>query len=289
MGFFEKFFSRKGVTKELELADWEIIGIWKNYLQSVERKSKIVQQMTSENYATFLDQLKELVDLELVEITDEENYGKKYVEDIQRIEHDERIQRVKRLEQTLFYVESKHRYLDKLLEQLHEVLRLQKYYVDSLSGLTVHSFLPALAKTVQEEEAIIKEADLPDFHELFLAIAKGEAMVKRMSAQEKRLVHLMRFKLEPIFNQQVQSGLIYEWASAVMGGLQQQTYSLIQSDALKQHWYVDLEFVNRPEFEDFVRKTINGLRKRPVSEQALTSFVEVFRDWYNHLPREEEP
>jgi len=180
MGFFEKFFSRKGVTKELELADWEIIGIWKNYLQSVERKSKIVQQMTSENYATFLDQLKELVDLELVEITDEENYGKKYVEDIQRIEHDERIQRVKRLEQTLFYVESKHRYLDKLLEQLHEVLRLQKYYVDSLSGLTVHSFLPALAKTVQEEEAIIKEADLPDFHELFLAIAKGEAMVKRM-------------------------------------------------------------------------------------------------------------
>jgi len=44
----------------------------------------------------------------------------------------------------------------------------------------------------------------------------------------------------------------------------------------------DFEFVNRSEFVDLVRETIKNLKTKEVSEQMITVFVHLFREWYNH-------
>src|SRR3989344_8214544 len=197
MSFLDRFISRRNVAKKLQLKDQDLHTIWNDYRASVEEKSKLIRLLTPENYAAQLLQLEKFIDLEIVDIVRGQKDEETLLADLQTLEHADRIKRVKKLEQTLFYVESKDRYVYEIIKHLRDVLCAQLRLIELLQkeADNPEKIIKQLQAQLEAEEVIIKEADIPDFTELFAALAKGEALVNRLNAQEKRLIVLMRHKL----------------------------------------------------------------------------------------------
>lgn len=297
MSFLSRFFSSKSVARDLQLTDKDLHTIWNDYKESVQAKANIilVPPQYKPNQTAQLLQLERHIHVELIDIFREEKDEDTILADLKQLENDERIKRVKRLEQTLFYDESQHRYLYEVLKHLHELLKVQLHLVQALQMGHNEKLFEELKENVKAEAVIVKEADIADFNELFAALAKGEVRIKQITEKEEQFIAPLRRRLEPIFGRQIDRGIIYEWGNTVLGVVKSKVYEHITTTALDHHPYMDLEFVNRPEFEELVRKTIVMLRSRstkrspdarPVSEAAITAFVEVFRDWYNHLPHD---
>ncbi len=76
-------------------------------------------------------------------------------------------------------------------------------------------------------------------------------------------------------------GITDRWVVAVFNALEDKVHELVANGLLDQHYDLDFEFVNRPEFIDLVREMIQTLRAREVSEQMINAFVHLFREKYN--------
>jgi len=199
--------------------------------------------------------------------------------------HSVKIQRVHKLEQCLGYAETKYEYVYGLLKQLDVILKNQMQLVRMLQVKSKKTDeLISHLKAQLELELIILEKikKIETFHTLFLALVKGEHIIHRMDAAEKKLLAKMQSGMGKIFSQEITKGVLYEWAMTVFSGMEDKVHELVADGMLDQHPDMDFEFVNRGEFVDLVRECIQRLRKRKVSEQMITVFVHLFREWFNH-------
>ncbi|MFH0869844.1 MAG: hypothetical protein V1866_02195 [archaeon] len=239
-----------------------------------------------------LHELKKLLDLELVDISGEEREESELISDLEAMEHSKRMRRVKRLEDCLAYVETKYEYAHGLLHHLHSVLKTQMHIAMKLEPwakkpdqLLSHLKLQLeLELNVVEKINNFENATGEKFHDLFLALIKGEHIIKTMDSREKRMHAIMQKRFSKVFSNEITEGITCEWASTVYNQVQDivTNHMTLLAKGYNPHDAVDFEFVNRPGFINLVRESIQNIRKNNVSEQMINVFVHLFREWYNH-------
>lgn len=285
------FKSQKSDAENLELKDKEFLNIWQDYHKTVDEKKALISAISVDNYQNFVPRLKALLTLELSDIEDEKISEKGLIAVLNSIEHDERMLGVMRLYDRLCYAENKYKYIYVLLEKLQYALRVQIHIVEKLeSGKEIAVLIAHLKSEFAVEQEIVKQIESREtFHELFLALVKGEQIIGRMDAKEKQLLKRMKLILTGSFEIKSRSGperkkgITYGWANKVYTGIKIKVKEFIASheqDEVGQHEFSDFEFVNHPDFVDFVRKCALELGDNP-SEQMINVFVHTFRELYN--------
>ncbi|MBI4148915.1 hypothetical protein HY491_00560, partial [Candidatus Woesearchaeota archaeon] len=252
------------------------------------RKKEIIEHMWTRLEADFLDnlqELKRLLDLELVDISGEEKEESELIYDLEAMGHSERIKRVHRLEHCLGYAKTKYEYAYNLLHQLHSCLKSQMHIINKLfaGSKDAEKLISHLKQQLELELEIIKKVgQVEDFHTLFLALVKGEHIIRTMDSGEKKLLKRMQRGMNKIFSREIDAGITYEWAITVFNALDNKIHDGLVDGMLEGYEYMDFEFANRPEFVELVRESIQSLRKKNVSGQMINVFVHLFREWYNH-------
>ncbi|QQG38441.1 MAG: hypothetical protein HYS32_02425 [Candidatus Woesearchaeota archaeon] len=288
MGLLNHLFdSAEKIAKRIGVNDESIIKNWKDYISTISRKKKIIDELSLDNnFQSNLQELKSLLALELVDISDEEREESELISDLEAIEHSQRVKRVQRLEQCFEYVEPKYEYVYRLLHQLHSILKSQMHLVTKLQmeSRDTEKLISHLKSQLELELEILKNIEkIETFHDLFLALIKGEHIIRTMDVREKRLLKKIQTGIDKIYPKEINEGTIYNWATTVFKAIGDKIHEGVAAGIFPgYHPNIHFEFVNRPEFVDLVRESIQGLRKRKVSEQMITVFVHLFREWYNY-------
>jgi hypothetical protein len=288
MGLLNHLFgSTESIAKEIEADEEAIIKHWKHYLGTVPKKKEIIDKLRLDNdFQRNLQELKRVLELELVDISSEDKEESEIISDLESIEHSQKVKRVHKLEQCLGYAETKYEYVYRLLHQLHSILKSQIHIVVILQvgAQDTEKLISHLKSQLELELEILNKIEkIETFHSLFLALIKGEHIIKTMDDREKRLLKKMQKDISKIFSNEITEGITYEWAMTVFNAIEDKVHEGVANGIfLGYHPDIDFEFANRPEFVDLVRESILSLRKRKVSEQMINVFVYLFREWYNH-------
>ena len=130
MGLLNHLFgSTESIAKEIEADEESIIKHWKHYFSTISKKKEIIEKLQLNNFQTNLQELKILLEQELVDISGEEREELEIISDLEEIEHSQKVKRVHKLEQCLGYAETKYEYVHRLLHQLHAILKSQIHMV----------------------------------------------------------------------------------------------------------------------------------------------------------------
>ncbi len=282
MGFLNRIFgSEESLAREIEHDDDAIRKHWNDYIFTFAEKRQLIENLdASEIDASIADRLLKLLAIELFDISSEEKEGSEIITDLAEIEV--KIRRIRRLSNCLGYTRTKFEHVHGLLQHLFEILQAEFRFAEKLKAVKPE-IVSSLQAQLKLEEAVIREIEqIPTFHELFVALVKGEHIIRRMDAHEKRLVERMREGMTRVFYQETEEGILYSWTLAVFNGIEDKVNEAIDSRLIDgNHLNVDLEFVNRPEFIDFAREKIIQLRKKEIPPEAVSAFVHLFREWYN--------
>jgi len=301
MGLLNYFFgSTEANAKEITLDNDTILKIWKEYLETVPAKNAIIGKLHADkNLNSSLQELKKLLDLELTDISGEERDEAEILADLEKIEHEERIKKVKRLKQCVGYAKTKYEHVFGLLQHLHSILQAQMNLVAMLlaGSEDAETLISHIKAQVELEQEVIKQVKgIKTFDALFSALAKGEHIIQQMTPREK----LLYKRMKKLFISDVQiTGITSDWAAAVYDAVENRILEITAEMTVPgiDNPDIDFEFVNRPEFIDLVRETIQRLRpeeargtikrvrQKGVSEETINAFVSLFRAWYNELPR----
>jgi len=287
MGILNRLFeSTADVAKEIKASDEDIIKHWKHYLSTVARKKEILEHMWTSleyDFQSNIDEVRKLLELELVDISSEEKDEAELISDLERLEHSEKIRRVHRLEECLGYAATKYEYVYGLLMHLHTILKNQMHLVKLTDFRNIEKSIFQLKLQLNLELEILKKIDeIQTFHDLFLALVKGEHIIKTMDAREKKLLKKM-LGAKKVFSYELKEGITYEWAMTVYNAIEDKVHEAVANEMIAAyHPGIDFEFVNRPEFVELARESIQKLKKREVSTQMINTFVHMFREWYNY-------
>jgi hypothetical protein len=96
------------------------------------------------------------------------------------------------------------------------------------------------------------------------------------------MVDKVQKRMKQIFANELQLGITEQWAMALYKAIEDEVHKAVADGVLEHHPDIDFEFVNRPEFVNLVKRVVTSLRERPVSENMVSTFVYLFREWYNH-------
>ncbi len=311
MGLLNRFFkSQEELARDVSLKNEDFLRAWNDYHKTVNEKSVLIEFLSKDNYLQTVPKLQKLLALELSDIEGEEKTYGVLLGDLRSIEHYKRIQRVQRLSDRLAFAESKYKYIYKLLHELHNSIISQLHIIEKLklalseskgavpdseykrlADIYGESFLLAnLITQLKSQSAVEREVmkqieSRETFHGLFLALAKGEQIIGRMDAKEKQLLKRLEVVMQSVLSNKRKKGQTYLWADKVIKGLEDQVREYVarheEQDEVGFHEFIGFEYVNHPEFFDFVRKCAAEVGEKP-SEQIVNVFVHTFREFYNN-------
>ncbi|MFA6888306.1 MAG: hypothetical protein WC254_02310 [Candidatus Woesearchaeota archaeon] len=290
MGFLNHLFeSTESTAKEIEADEESIAKHWKQYLETIPPKKKIITEITNSEDSEFqnkLKRLKRLLELELIEISHEEREESELISDLKTIEHSKKIKRVQKLEQCLGYAKTKYEHVYRLLEHIYQILTDERNIIRTLekTSKNYNLLISHLKSQLEIElEVLSQTQQIKTFHTLFLTLVRGEHIIRRMDSKEKRLLKTMQTKVSQIFSGEINDGITYEWAIAVFDAIEDKVHEGVANGMFPgYHPDIDFEFVNRPEFIDLVKEKIKNLKGKEVSEQMIHVFVYLFREWFNY-------
>lgn len=283
MGFLNRLFgSIEVVARDLEEENNKLVSLWEQYVRTVAEKKNLADNLPLDTV-----RLRELVNLELEEISLDENAGIRVIKDLKSIKLDRRIARIHRLSHALDYAETKYIYIYKLLEQIYSILKTQLYL---LGALEKEKNNRKLAKNFQDQiklEQLILEKirrlnqrEGPNtFKGIFLALIRGEVTIRKLDAIAQR--HFK--KMQRIFSNEIPESITYQWVEKVVSSIENKIHEAV-ADGLIPHYHQDIAFevINRPMFVDLVRESIESLKPgKKVSERMIAIFVEDFRQGFN--------
>ena len=163
MGILNRLFeSTADVAKEIKASDEDIIKHWKHYLSTVARKKEILEHMWTSleyDFQSNIDEVRKLLELELVDISSEEKDEAELISDLERLEHSEKIRRVHRLEECLGYAATKYEYVYGLLMHLHTILKNQMHLVKLTDFRNIEKSIFQLKLQLNLELEILKKID----------------------------------------------------------------------------------------------------------------------------------
>jgi len=284
MSILTRYFrSTEATAKEMALDDENILQTWQNYLKTVPVKENIIKSLSrNEKFQELLPSLRKLIEADLVDISGEEKLEEEIIKDLEALEHSKKIQRVHRLSLGLKRYETRYQYVFELLRNLHLILANELHLVDKLikGAKEPEKLITNLAYQLELEQEIIKKiGELKTFHEMFLALIKGEHIIKQMDKKEKLLLKRMQSGISKIFSNEISERITYEWVKSVFNAVEDKIREWEAKGIEEHHEDTELIVVNSQEFVNLVRETIYSLKKRKVSEQMINVFVHIFREW----------
>ncbi|MFC1648109.1 hypothetical protein ACFL1B_01490 [Nanoarchaeota archaeon] len=288
MGLLNHFFSsNESIAEEIEQDDEAIHDKWRKYSETIPRKKDIIESLQiGEQIQDKLKELNSILSLELVSVHKEEIEELELLRDLDTLEHSQKIKRVHRLEHCLDYVETRHEYVYQLLHQLYSRIKSQIHLTEKLLANPTHPerLIAHLKSQFELELEIINKIEkVEKFHDFFVALVKGEHIIRTLDEHERKLLAKMQERFNKIFSNEISEGITYEWAMTVFEAIEDKVHEGVANDMFPgYHPDIDFQFVNRPEFIELVRESIQKLRKKEVSEQMINVFVHLFREWYNH-------
>ncbi len=275
------FHSPASLAKQAARADDDILAAWREYSGTISAKGKIIRQLPSGfgQRKQLLQELQRLLKLELIDVHKVEQDEQEVIADLHSLDHSQRIQKIHRLDDTLCYAETKYKYIYHLLMNLYVNLRKEAALCKKLAKITqlrpYRKQVELLQAELQVELTIIEKIEAREtFHELLLALVKGEEIIEQLTTKEKKIILKMRGD-NPV------GGITDQWVKGIFDALDKEVYELIAHDLMKDHFFAHLEFVNGPHFVEMARKVIEELRGRTVSPELLNAFVHMFREKYN--------
>lgn len=289
MGVLNRLFgSTEFKAKQIEQDDEAISRHWRDYVGTVPRKKKLIETLEPDHVLPKTVQgLQRLFKLELLDIQIEERNASDLISELEELEHEKKIKRVQRLEHCLAYAETKYEYVYTLLEHIYNILTTEAHIVTTLTSTSKQQQKLVFHLNSQLElelETISQIGKIQTFHNLFLALVKGQHIIQTMDARQKRLLRTMSAGMKKIFSKEIDSGVTYDWAITVYNQVQDlvEDHTALIGLGYDPHQDVDFEFVNSSKFVDLVRTSIKTIKDREFSERMITVFVHVFREWYNH-------
>ena len=283
MGILNRIFgSEESLAKEMELDDEKVTKAWSEYLSTVHPKS-VAGVLLKASPKDALPQLKKLLTLELSDVSEAEKKESDIIADLEKIEHSERIQRIHSLKSRLDYAQSQDEYAHGLLHELHKSLSAQILLVENmLSSKELDRSAQLFFSQLEVEREIIRKiGTLKSFSDFFLILAKGEHIICRMDATKKRLFEKMQRGLRGVFTAEKDNGIACEWARTLLGSLDDKINEAVADGSLNGHRFSDFEFVNSDAFIPFAREIAFKVRPKGVSDQMITIFVKLFREWFH--------
>jgi hypothetical protein len=294
--------SEESLAKEIWYDDSDIIRIWEEYLKTISRKREIITSLPSGPDA--LDELKKLLKTELREIEEEEKDEKNLIADLEVLTHSDKIKQVHRLEQCLRYPATRHEFVHGLLSHIHSILKVEMHLVRILlkGPKDAAKVIEHLKQQFHlEQEVLAKIGDLKTFHEMFLALVKGQHIIRQMDAKEKKLQRKMQEMFDKArhedsvlsdeeFKERYQKVVAQEWKKDVMRSWWMLVFNEIENKIEEciadgtmdvRHRYSHFEFVNNPAFVELCRGAYQHILGRKVPESMLNIFVHIFREWFN--------
>ena len=277
------FASPETVLKDLEKNNEKILKEWEAYVNTLLEKNNIIHQPIPD-----IAKLLELIKEEIKDISLDEKSEEEVINDLESMGHRYRIRKIHRLEQTLFYSETKYKYIYELLKGLYHALRREMHIAVMLEKKEGDPkiMIEHLRKQIQVEMSIggkIKniydEFGPKKFEGLFLEIVKQEHIIHELTEDEKKIIK----RMEKVFNNTIPGSVIDKWIGEIYGGLQDKLAQLHSAGLIDAHRNADFEFVNSSKFVDYVRDTLRSLKKREVSEDWIKSFVHLFREDFNSV------
>jgi hypothetical protein len=293
VGILNRIFgSSVSVADEARLTSEELVKAWKKYLATFEEEQKEAQS-PSVSY----QKLQKLNETELVEVDKEKIDEKRILKDLSRLSHDDKIEKIHRLQYSLDYDGKEALYLFKLFEQLFDIIHKKAYLLEKMADFNsdlvkraasnVFSHLKSQREIQKElntkiDTFIVKHGEMV-FSRLFVELANKERVIEELDKKEKRVFSMMekKFKISEDFPESVTD----KWIVAVQEGLQQKVHDAFYDYTLTGKFpeFADFEFVHSDNFVKFVRATIAHIREKPVSENMINLFVYTFRDAYSEI------
>lgn len=297
MGWLDRFIGNLGnIAVDAADADAKILEAWQKYFDSVPEKEKFVHGVLID-----VSRLKELLRTELVDLEEDEEAEIEVIRDLVSLGHGYRIRSVHRLTQTLDYAERKYEYVYSLVQQIHSIIKREFHLACALEreGSDRAQLIGLLQKQVEVELLIIKKIndlnerhDRNRFHELFMDLARGEQIIRRLSEREHRLLQKMKQRSD-----RINDSLLNRWGERVMEQLEERVHEAETQGLLGYSPDMDFEFVNQSMFEGFVREVVLSIRQENAkrnkkkglpSDAAIKAFVHDFRQWFNNRGLKDE-
>jgi hypothetical protein len=292
MGILDFFTSPKAIAENLEKDNKKLIKIWNDYIKKLPEKSSIISKLKSENIKDHIQRLDAFIDEELVFIAEEDTEAEMVLFDIRKLEHLDKIKTIQRLEECLGYAETRYEYLHSLVENLQQTLKDQGRAIESLQKDTTQ--IENLKKLHLIELELIDKMKkfgkynqkLETFQEAFLSLVTGEKTIERMTERQKKLFKKVSDGMRKVYStdekEQIDEGMTAAWAGEILDGLGDKIRELEAEGFLEGHNpHIDFEFVNKPEFINFVREKYVKLSRSKVAEDMIKVFVFIFREWFN--------
>ncbi|MBI5065285.1 hypothetical protein HZA97_03520 [Candidatus Woesearchaeota archaeon] len=286
----ELFASTETVSELAEKDEKLFFESWQEYLSTLKEKEQVINQLPflfgqKENH---LKRLKQLLDLELVDLSQAEQKEAELISNIQSLKHSERMKKIHKLEVCLDNAETQINYVYKLLRYLFSALKIESAMLEKLVAnrdlRKYRTLINDLKSELLFEQSIAKRIkETKDLRNLFSALVKGEHLVARMDAKEQKLLKKIQKGMSKILSGELKEGITYEWAVEVLNKIEDKTYDLVAEGIYINTPNVLFEFVNGPEFVDLAKEVILELKIKSASEEMINVFVHLFREWYNDL------
>ena len=297
MTLLNRYFSDEHLARTAEVADEDIVRVWKAYMDTIPEKADIIAKLSPDTCYKYGPRLKEILSLELADVAQEEKDEEVIVADLGSLEHRDRKWRIIRLEECMHNAQTAHEYTHGLLAHLFSILTVEWHLVNKLGP----NLIAPLVNQFELEKEVISRIDniggkKENFHKFFRALVRGEHIIHRMDKGEKKLVKIMQARMNAIFygtSDVPNRGMLFTWIDGVCNAIKVRVSRAIDNGELNPDWGADFIYVNRPEFVDMVREAIMSFREENkvgkvqrivVSDKLVNTFVQVFREWYCFTP-----
>ena len=283
MGLLNRFFeSPENLARDIKLDEDEILKVWDDYLDSFEKKSDAISNLSSDNYTLHIRKIKDLLDLEIVDISEEEKDEKDVVRNLSAIEYLKKIRKIKTLKDSLGYAQTRYEHAYELLKGIYSILKSEMHLLKKISqsSRSVIRLIDILKSQLKLEGEIISQIEQIDkFGQLFLGLMTGERLINEIDVQRKKITSRVYDAFRGIIDEPVLSQSI----ELVMDAIEDKIHEEISGELIPELGFsVSADFVNSKEFVDMVKACFSKLNAQ-IADEIVSDFIEEFRKGLSEL------
>lgn len=287
------FADPRKVSQELSEEELILQKDLAQFFQSYKIKQEVLDRLLSgDPIGLHISKLQWALTEEIALIEAGERAEHEIIGDLKYLSRDAYIAKLEDLERAISQTKEKDKYVEKLLDDLREVLLAQARKVRRIrAGDDSPEIVDSLTSLLMIEKDLVEKLSLvEDLRGFFSGLAIGERREYDLHDAEKRLARKLFDRMRNIMYlpdgtvQSTDGHYLSELTARIFNRLEHTIMESVRVGQITAHSYVDLEFVNSPLFEQFVRNEIGidqSMGKIVPSEKTLLLFVQIFRELYN--------
>ncbi|MCX6707399.1 MAG: hypothetical protein NT001_04645 [Candidatus Woesearchaeota archaeon] len=286
MNFLGRFFAgmlfadTTHVERDLVQNYEKVLRSWYHYIDSFPDKERMLLSQ-SINFS----ELRNMISIELVDISGEEKSEEDLISDLQEVDHDYKVRKLHRIEETLYHAEKKYEYVYNLVRSIHYRLKNELHLLDKIAANSANydKLITHLKNEIELERILVdkikridEEQGAGKFDKLFKSLLTGKQVIINIESRKGKLFDAIQNK-----GSEEPNSVVYKWVDAVLAKVEDAISDAVSNGDIPCSPNADFEFVNSGFFEKMARDTIRSISPAGVSERTIEIFVHNFRETYN--------